>query len=69
MTVIFSGAPKQCDICKGEFSGVMFDARTRQGPWGCLCGSCFRNENGKLGTGLGQKYLTNSQGKWELSNG
>lgn len=54
--VTFHPTPGSCDVCGGKLAKVMYDAKTRNGQWGCLCHDCFHREGGKLGTGLGQKY-------------
>jgi hypothetical protein len=47
-----------CDLCSVNVKDVatFYDAKTRQGPWGILCPSCFRRYGLGLGTGLGQQY-------------
>lgn len=54
--VTFHPTPESCDVCGADFGKVMYDAKTRNGQWGCLCNNCFRREKGELGLGLGQKY-------------
>lgn len=55
--VEYTDPPSLCDICGGEFNGVLYDAKTSWGPWATMCGSCFRVEGGSLGLGRGQKYV------------
>lgn len=52
----YLNAPETCDICSNSFGEVMFDAKTRSGPWGNLCVDCFNRYSVGLGAGLGQKY-------------
>ena len=57
-----SGRPTKCELCAQPFKNgdVFFDAKTKNGQWGLLCSNCFVQENGRLGTGLGQKYDLNT---------
>lgn len=66
---IFHPTPKNCDICHSPLGSVMYDAKTRSGPWGCLCSHCFQRENGRLGPGLGQKYERNKENRFLLTKG
>ena len=58
----YVGAPSTCDICNGAFKGVMYNAMTRDGPWGNICKSCFAFDGIGLGTGLGQRYVLEAEG-------
>ena len=51
-----SPAPVACDICRRAITNQFYDAKTRGGPWGILCPTCFRQHGRGLGTGLGQHY-------------
>lgn len=53
---------KQCDICSKDFDNVMYDAKTRQGPWANMCQACFDQYAIGLGVGLGQKYIKQEDG-------
>lgn len=53
----------RCDMCGSQFHGTMYDARV-QGCWGNVCHSCFTLDGGRLGTGLGQKYELQGDGRW-----
>lgn len=73
---VYVNAPSNCDLCGGDFEGVMFDAKTKFGPWGNLCTECFMVHGVGLGTGKGQKYdrkLVNDNGatveRWVLVAG
>jgi len=48
--------PKNCNVCEFPLNNIIYDARTRAGPWAYLCESCFRELGCGLGTGFGQKY-------------
>jgi len=53
----YANPPKECDICLEPVGEVMYDAKTKMGPWANMCQRCWRrNTSGRLGTGLGQKY-------------
>jgi hypothetical protein len=54
-----SGKPSHCDICRQPFDSAdkyFYDFKTSTGPWGLGCEECFKNNNGQLGVGHGQKY-------------
>lgn len=71
MTYWLSPPPEKCDTCDGPIGRVFYDAKTRMGPWGCLCATCFTLGPGlgKLGTGLGQEYKKQADGKWLKTGG
>lgn len=44
---------------------VMIDGKTKQGPWGLMTPASWAKHGvGKLGTGYGQKYQKQTDGKW-----
>lgn len=48
-----------------EYQGVMYDGKTRMGPWANMTEVSWKKYGvGKLGTGYGQKYLKQPDGKW-----
>lgn len=57
-----------CDWCGTPFERVfgakMYDARSKRGPWGNFCPTCFHLEAGSLGTGHGQEYTYQPDGRW-----
>ena len=62
--VVWFGDITVCDFCKGPFRGdVMYDANLG-GPWGNVCQRCFDMHGCRLGTGFGQKYEKQKDGKW-----
>lgn len=67
--VVFGPTPKRCDICKGPFESVMYDAKTIPGPWGNLCQGCFITHGLGLGTGLGQRYELQTDGSFIKTEG
>jgi hypothetical protein len=60
-------APPGCDLCARDHQGHFYDAATAngRGPWAIMCPRCFKRQGGKLGTGLGQEYKLNGEGKHE----
>jgi len=53
--VVYVNPPARCDLCKGSFGNVMYDAHTLRG-WANVCQECFDDQGCSLGTGRGQKY-------------
>lgn len=44
---------------------VFYDGRTRQGPWAIMCVKSWRAYGvGKTGTGYGQRYEKQEDGRW-----
>lgn len=63
---LWAGDPGQCDICKKDLLADFYDAKTLDGPWACLCKTCWQNNtNQHLGIGLGQHYKR----RWEKVGG
>lgn len=56
--------PTNCDSCGSKIKDMFFDAKTKGGPWGCLCLSCFTLDGVGLGTGRGQRYQKQSNGRF-----
>ncbi len=49
--------PRVCDFCRQTIHGILYDARTKSGPWATMCQGDFDIYGvGKLGTGQGQRY-------------
>lgn len=57
-------APCNCDICTLTLRSVFVDGATRQGPWANMCMSCHRIYGHGLGTGRGQQYEKQQDGRW-----
>lgn len=71
-----SRAPYFCETCDSPIHKKFYDAATRRpdgrlGPWACMCPTCFTLGPGfgKLGTGLGQEYTKQADGKWLKTGG
>jgi len=45
----------QCQLCDGDYNGVMYDAKTQRG-WANMCQPCFEEFGIGLGIGFGQRY-------------
>ena len=52
---IYSSPIDNCQCCKRDFFGVMYDARLPFG-WGNYCAACFKSNGGRTGQGYGQRY-------------
>lgn len=47
------------------YSNIMYDGKTKQGPWANMTPTSWRIHGvGRLGTGFGQKYEKQSDGRW-----
>jgi hypothetical protein len=54
------GNPYDC-----KTGGVMYDAATKEGPWANMSEQSFKEFGcGKLGTGFGQKYELQPDGRY-----
>ena len=66
----FGSKPTTCDVCQqpiGQEVGDCFvDGATKRGPWALMCLTCWTSGIGlgKLGGGMGQKYMLVEGGKW-----
>lgn len=65
----FTPTPERCDVCGDALRSVMYDARTTFGPWGNLCSVCFAKVGVGLGTGLGQRYERQTDGRFLKTDG
>lgn len=57
-------APTACDIDGTVIKDNFVDGRTRRGPWANMCLSCHRTQGVGLGTGKGQHYKKQGDGRW-----
>lgn len=54
------------------YGTVMYDGKTRHGPWANMSGESWQLENGtggRLGLGLGQRYEKQADGRWKKVEG
>lgn len=66
----FSPHPTHCDITKAPLGPIMYDGRTRQGPWAIMSAQAWNLYGcGKLGAGNGQMYRRAENGSYYLSEG
>jgi hypothetical protein len=57
--------PVLCDLCGMHVEGKFYDARSRLGPWACMCVTCNTVYGvGKLGPGYGQEYTQRADGEF-----
>jgi hypothetical protein len=73
MPTIYPNPPKVCEMCGGDFEGVMYDARILRGQWAGrwsnLCRRCFHVSGCKLGVGFGKMYVQNVHGDFVQTKG
>lgn len=64
-------APSNCDTCETPITTKFYDAKTEMGPWACMCPSCqnLGPGLGRLGTGFGQEYTKQPDGKFLKTGG
>lgn len=61
----WSGPLPKKDDFGDEYKDVMYDGKTRQGPWANMTEKSWLVHGiGRLGTGYGQKYFRDDSGKW-----
>ena len=54
----------KCQVCGSSFGDTMYDGPVVPGgPWGNLCRICWLSGGGQLGTGRGQEYRLQPDGK------
>lgn len=60
-----------CQTCKGPFGNIMYDMKTDFGSWANMCLTCatLGPGIGKTGTGFGQRYEKQPDGKWLKTEG
>ena len=53
-----------------KYTDVMYDARTKRGPWANMSETSWRVYGlGKLGEGYGQRYVKTADGMWMCVEG
>lgn len=60
----YTNPPDVCDIDGKPFDTRMYDCKTKSGPWGNICHTCYLKHGVGLGTGRGQKYERQPDGRW-----
>lgn len=64
MAVHYVNPPAVCDNCRSPINSTFYDARTHGGAWGNLDQKCFDAIGVGLGTGRGQKYEKQPDGRF-----
>lgn len=63
--VTYINPPSCCDVCKQSIDSMLFDSYLPEiGTWANVCPECFEEYGGRLGTGMGQKYVRLDDGKF-----
>lgn len=70
MTFYTGPLPKSCDCCGASLAELFYDKRMPCGRWANVCWGCFSLESdGRLGTGQGQKYRKQPDGRFRKVDG
>jgi hypothetical protein len=56
-------------LCKVKLADTFIDGKTSYGPWGNLCPACHARHGVGLGTGKGQRYQRQPDGRWLKTQG
>jgi len=68
--MMFTPQPTVCQITNKRLGPVMYDGKTRNGPWAIMCEEAWEAYGcGRLGAGFGQKYRRSTEGGFYLSEG
>lgn len=63
--VYHANPPLGCDVCHSPIGDDLFDAKIKPtGYWGNLCRQCFEFRGVGLGTGRGQHFKRQSDGRY-----
>ena len=63
--VYWGGTLPPQDDFGDKYKDTMIDGKTMEGPWANMTERSWRNHGcGRLGTGFGQKYKKQSDGRW-----
>jgi hypothetical protein len=57
-------APENCDLCQTKLESEFIDGRMINGPWAAMCTQCHKKNGTGLGSGRGQKYKLQEDGKF-----
>lgn len=52
----YNGNPETCNVCECRIKLVFVDGATRMGPWMLMCPTCHKQQGGRLGLGMGQRF-------------
>lgn len=68
--LVFTPTPTECQITKARLGAVMYDGKTKHGPWAIMSETAWELYGcGRLGAGFGQKYRRNEAGEFYISEG
>ena len=68
--MVFTPTPTECQITKARLGAVMYDGKTKHGPWAIMGEAAWELYGcGRLGAGFGQKYRRNEAGEFYISEG
>ena len=56
--------PHRCEFCQRDFSGIFIDGKAENGWWVMMDPTCHRKWGTGLGTGKGQRYEQQTDGRW-----
>jgi hypothetical protein len=58
--------PQRCDACGAALDAEFSDMKSRLGSWGNFCPTCARSNITlrRYGTGFGQRYAKQADGRW-----
>lgn len=64
-------APKRCDFNLEDLEpiGEFIDGATVQGPWAIMCPTCHKRWGRGAGTGRGQRFTKQVDGRWLKTEG
>jgi len=65
--VYYIDPPQKCDLCCIPITTKFYDARLSVGSWGNVCPNCYRRFG--HGTGLGQEYTKQRDGRFLKTKG
>lgn len=64
MTKYWTGNVNSTDDCGYDITDEFIDGKTTLGPWAIMNPTSFKIHGIGLGTGLGQRYRKQADGKW-----
>ena len=67
--VYYIDPPKTCDVCNDAIGNVFYDCATRLGGWANCCEPCFKKYGRGTGTGLGQQFKRQRDGRFLKTKG
>lgn len=63
------GVVPQTDDFEAPITDEFYDAKSRMGPWGFMNPASFSIYGMGVGTGLGQRYKKQTDGRWKKTEG